>query len=160
MSEETQDFNEIIKKIAKESHGVGSLAELKIFLTKTFKKTQNAKETTRLEEVSWMLNSILAAPTVEISDQMLRPKGSRSLLIGDYELYIPLEGLIDLSAERTRIEEESERLRAFQKSVEHKLSNSKFVDNAPEEVVQKERQKLADAERSLEKLQAMLAELS
>lgn len=123
-------------------------------------KTQNAKETTRLEEVSWMLNSILAAPTVEISDQMLRPKGSRSLLIGDYELYIPLEGLIDLSAERTRIEEESERLRAFQKSVEHKLSNSKFVDNAPEEVVQKERQKLADAQRSLEKLQAMLAELS
>lgn len=44
MSEETPDFNEIIEKIAKESHGVGSLAELKIFLTKTFKKTQNAKE--------------------------------------------------------------------------------------------------------------------
>lgn len=123
-------------------------------------KTQSPEETSRLNEVSWMLNAILAAPTVEISDQIVRPKGSRNLLIGDYELYIPLEGLIDLDAERDRIEEESDRLKNFQKSVEQKLSNSKFVDNAPVEVVQKERQKLADTVRSLEKLQAMLAELS
>lgn len=107
-----------------------------------------------------MLKAILANPTVEISDQMERPRGSRNLLIGAYEVYIPLEGLIDVDSERHRISGEIDRLLAFQKSVQGKLSNEGFVANAPEEVVQKERQKLADTSDSLEKLQAILAELS
>ncbi len=123
-------------------------------------KTSSEEDTKQLSSFSWMLNAILAAPTVEISERMDRPKGSRNLLIGSYEMYIPLEGLIDVQSERQRITDEIARLKSFQKNVEGKLSNAQFVDNAPEEVVQKERQKLADTSDSLEKLQAMLAELS
>jgi valyl-tRNA synthetase len=70
-----------------------------------------------------------------------------------------LEGLIDLDKERQRIEDEIERLQGFLQSVNKKLDNKQFIENAPEEVVQREYDKKSDTETNLKKLKGILKEL-
>lgn len=81
-----------------------------------------------------------------------KPEKYLSSLAGTDELYIPFAEAIDEEAERKKTEEEIAYLQGFLKSVEAKLSNEKFVANAKPELVEKERQKKADAEEKIRKL--------
>ena len=85
--------------------------------------------------------------------------GAHAVLSGGTELFVPLEGVIDLDRERGRLREEIERLQALSKGTRKKLDNENFVSRAPEEVVQKERDKLAKYEEQASKLQVKLAQL-
>jgi valyl-tRNA synthetase len=78
---------------------------------------------------------------------------------GTTEIFIPLEGLIDLDVERQRIEKEINRLEVSLKGIEKKLANEKFVNNAPAEVVEKERTKQKDWHENLRKLKEILESL-
>ena len=84
------------------------------------------------------------------------PAASVSFVLGGGEFFIPLEGHIDLAAERTRLEKELEYAQGFRDSVQKKLSNEKFAQNAKPEVLEKERQKLADAEAKIAALEQAL----
>jgi valyl-tRNA synthetase len=75
------------------------------------------------------------------------------------ELFVTLNLVIDVAAEREKIQKEMEYLQGFMKSVDAKLSNEKFVANAKPELVEKERQKRADAQTKLDALQKSLASL-
>ncbi len=75
------------------------------------------------------------------------------------EYYIPLEGTIDVEAEKQKIEEELKYIKGFLISVEKKLSNEKFVNGAPEKVIAIERQKQADANEKIKVLETRLASL-
>ena len=81
-----------------------------------------------------------------------KPEKCLSSLAGNDEIYIPYEEAIDEAAEAKRVAEEIGYLQGFLKSVEAKLGNEKFVSNAKPEVIEKERQKKADAEEKLRKL--------
>ncbi len=85
--------------------------------------------------------------------------GAHAVLRGGAELFVPLEGVIDLDRERARLREEIERLQALADGTGKGLDNDDFVSRAPEEVVQKERDKLARYEEQASKLQEKLAEL-
>ncbi|WP_324679515.1 valine--tRNA ligase [Hymenobacter sp. GOD-10R] len=85
--------------------------------------------------------------------------GAVSFVQGASEFFIPLEGHIDLAAERARIEKEIEYNRGFLESVLKKLSNEKFVQNAKPDVIERERQKQADAEAKIAALEQSLASL-
>ncbi|WP_421862090.1 valine--tRNA ligase [Motiliproteus sp.] len=74
-------------------------------------------------------------------------------LVGEMEVLVPMAGLIDKDAELARLQKELDKLGKLIKQVEGKLGNSKFVDNAPEAVVAKERGKLEDAKGASAKLQ-------
>jgi valyl-tRNA synthetase len=87
------------------------------------------------------------------------PDNTVATLIGKDRLYVQLEQTIDVEAEKARIREEIEYLKGFLDSVERKLSNERFVNNAPEAVVEKERQKKADSEAKIKSLEASLASL-
>jgi valyl-tRNA synthetase len=65
-------------------------------------------------------------------------------VVGNLRVLIPLAGLIDLDAERTRLTKEIARIQAEIKKCEGKLGNASFVDHAPAEVVEQERNRLAD----------------
>ncbi len=82
-----------------------------------------------------------------------------SFVLGSSEFFIPLEGQIDLGAERARLEKELDYARGFRDSVLKKLSNEKFVANAKPDVLERERQKLADAEAKITALEQALAGL-
>lgn len=75
------------------------------------------------------------------------------------EIYAFLNLQIDAEAEKEKITKEIEYLLGFMKSVEAKLSNEKFVANAKPELVEKERQKKADAEAKIEVLKGSLSSL-
>jgi valyl-tRNA synthetase len=75
------------------------------------------------------------------------------------EYFIPIEGSVDLEAEKEKLNAELKYLVGFLNSVEKKLSNEKFVANAPEKVVAIENQKKADAEAKIETVKASLAAL-
>jgi valyl-tRNA synthetase len=72
---------------------------------------------------------------------------------------LPLEGIIDFAAEKTRLAKEIEKLHAEAKKIEAKLGNADFVARAPEEVVDENRERLAEAQSRAEKLAAALQRL-
>ena len=80
-------------------------------------------------------------------------------MVGTTEFNVPLDGMIDVDAEIAKIEAEIQRYEGFLRGVNAKLSNEKFVANAPAKVVETERKKLADATTKIENLQARLAVL-
>ncbi len=88
------------------------------------------------------------------------PKHSASAVVDGEDFFVPLEGLIDLDVERARIEREIERVSGLLKAVSAKLRNPSFTNRAPQEVVQKEREKQASFEQNLEKLTNNLNRLS
>jgi valyl-tRNA synthetase len=69
------------------------------------------------------------------------PEGAVQLLVRGEVVALPLKGVVDLSAERTRLEKEVAKADADIKRVDAKLSNEKFVANAPEEIVEEEKEK-------------------
>ena len=80
-------------------------------------------------------------------------------LVGDMRVLIPMAGLIDKEAEIKRLEKEIGRFDGEIQRLEKKLSNRGFVDKAPEAVVQKERDKLVDAEKAMANLQAQITRI-
>ena len=80
-------------------------------------------------------------------------------LCGEMRLLIPLAGLVDIGEELARLNKQLERERKGLQQVTGKLSNERFVANAPAEVVEKERQRKVDHERSVEELEAQVARL-
>ena len=82
-----------------------------------------------------------------------------SFLVGTVEMFVPLAGKTDVQEEIAKAEAEIERLEKFLKGVNAKLSNEKFMQNAPEAVVQNERKKLSDATAKIEGLRKTLEAL-
>jgi valyl-tRNA synthetase len=86
-------------------------------------------------------------------------QGVQFVVKGD-ECLIPMEGLIDVEAEREALTKELNYTIGFRDSVKAKLSNEKFVANAKADVVERERQKLADAEAKINALEQSLVSLA
>ena len=86
-------------------------------------------------------------------------EGALSFRVKSNEYFIPLAGAIDVAAEITKIQEELKYTKGFLQSVSKKLSNERFVNNAPEKVVAIEKQKMADAEAKIEALEKRMASL-
>ena len=82
-----------------------------------------------------------------------------SFVVKSTEFYIPLGEVVDIAAEIAKLEEELGYTRGFLESVEKKLSNERFVSGAPAAVVDKERQKKADAENKIKVIEEQIAVL-
>lgn len=82
-----------------------------------------------------------------------RPDQSAARVIdGATEVYVPVGDLIDLAGEKKRLQSELDKVEQFIRQTEAKLSNEKFTSRAPDEVVQKERDKLADLQAQRERI--------
>ncbi|MFL5732462.1 MAG: valine--tRNA ligase [Chloroflexia bacterium] len=85
-----------------------------------------------------------------------RPDKATTLVIGDVEVVLPLAGLVDLDAERKRLEAEATAAEADAERITKLLANEQFVSKAKPEVVQRERDKLTSAQERLVKLKERL----
>ena len=85
-------------------------------------------------------------------------KGMSLVIKGD-EFGIDLGENLDVEAERENLQKELEYTQGFKKSVEAKLANERFVANAKPELVQREKDKLADAEAKIKAIEESLARL-
>ncbi|MCC5917906.1 MAG: valine--tRNA ligase [Cryomorphaceae bacterium] len=88
------------------------------------------------------------------------PEGAVSFLAAGSTFYLDLGDKIDITAEIEKIKTELKYLQGFLKSVTKKLSNERFVANAPEAVVANEQKKMADAEAKIAQLESRLEGLS
>src|SRR5210317_1264549 len=84
------------------------------------------------------------------------PGACASFRVSKTEFFIPLSEGVDLEAEREKIQKEIDYLKGFLASVDKKLSNERFVSNAPEKVIELERKKAADAREKIEGLEKSL----
>jgi valyl-tRNA synthetase len=115
-------------------------------------------------EKQWLyelLDSLLRkmANITDISYTTDNAEGTSFLVKAD-EFFVNLAGELDVEAEIENLQKELEYTLGFKKSVEAKLSNERFVQNAKADVVDKERQKLADAEAKIATIQEALARMS
>ena len=102
------------------------------------------KKLGNLEEVAYVTEAVEGALTFRVKSN---------------EYFIPMSGAIDVEAEIKKLTEELNYTEGFLKSVQKKLSNERFVNNAPEQVVASEKKKEADALAKIETLKASLASL-
>ncbi len=86
-------------------------------------------------------------------ERPVQPKQSASAVVNGQQLYVPLEGLIDLAAERARLQKEIDRINKLIEGTKRKLENESFVAKAPKEVVETERTKLKGFGDTVEKLE-------
>ena len=105
---------------------------------------------TRDEALAVIIRKMAALSEIVYVEQ--KGDGTSSFLIGTREFAIPLGDLIDVEAEIQKAEAELKHLEGFLAGIRKKLSNERFVNNAPEQVVALERKKEAD---SLEKIAAL-----
>ena len=87
-------------------------------------------------------------------------EGAISFMVGTAECFVPMSQNIDKDAELKKLQEELAYTEGFLNSVMKKLSNEKFVNGAPEKVVNIERQKKADAESKIAAIKAQIAMLN
>jgi valyl-tRNA synthetase len=87
------------------------------------------------------------------------PPASATALLGDMRLLVPMKGVIDVDAERARLQKQQQKLQAELARMLGKLGNEKFVNNAPADVVAKERQRAAEVEKAIAQLAEQVAKL-
>ena len=107
----------------------------------------------RLEENRQFLSKLASLESITWLDDPADAPMCATALAGDLEILVPMAGLIDVDAELARLDREIDKIGIETKKLTGKLSNPKFADNAPAEVVAKERQRLEDFEGSLSQLQ-------
>ncbi len=88
------------------------------------------------------------------------PRGTPTALTPLGELFLPLEGLVDIESEKSRIAKELDKISKEISRSEAKLGNASFVQRAPAEVVQQEQDRLRDWKEKRQRLTAMLTSLS
>lgn len=112
----------------------------------------------RYQTLEGIIQKLANTETIEyVSDKV---DGAISFVVKADEFFINLAGEIDVEAELANAKKELEYNLGFKKSTEAKLANERFVANAKPELVERERQKLADAESKIKALEEMIASLS
>lgn len=102
------------------------------------------------------IGKLIRSEAMEFGLNITKPAFAASAMVEKMELFIPLEGIIDLEKEMERLEKEISTTKGLLKSVEGKLANQSFIERAPVEVVNKEKDKLEHYSQSLKKLEAHL----
>lgn len=93
------------------------------------------------EALSEYVTKLVKISDIQISGDGEKPHPASTVVVHGTEFFIPLEGLIDVDAEKQRLGKEIHRLQGLLKSVTGKLSNPNFLARAPQEVVSKEQDK-------------------
>ncbi len=123
-------------------------------ITLCIRKNNNEPPDTTFDEVVSKLCNITE---IIYADQ--KPEGSVPFVVRTTEFYIPVTLAIDPEEELARLKGEMEYTRGFLEKVNQKLSNQRFVQNAPASVVESERKKQEDAEARLKVLEAQITGL-
>ena len=93
---------------------------------------------------------------ITIGDGVYKPEGSASAVGSGFEIYIPLKGLIDIDMEKARLKKEIQKLEAEIEKSSQKLKNKNFIERAPAEVINKEKEKYNSNSGKLERVKEIL----
>ncbi|MFW2479312.1 MAG: class I tRNA ligase family protein, partial [Lentimonas sp.] len=116
-------------------------------------KNTNASDRERMERNAPFLKKLAKTASLEALDSDDETPPALSALCGHMEILVPMAGVIDIEAELARLSKEHEKQKIEVQRLESKLENPKFIDRAPTDVVDKEREKLSAASDALGKLE-------
>ncbi|MCX2981919.1 valine--tRNA ligase [Halieaceae bacterium IMCC14734] len=114
----------------------------------------------RLDDNAQYLKKLAKLSEIRFLDANESAPAASAALVGKLEILVPLAGVIDKDAELARLTKEMQKLDKDLERLRGKLSNSAFIDKAPEAVVDKERAKLDSQEQALAKLKQQHEELA
>lgn len=127
---------------------------------KVFLSSDNQADKQRLDEARVFLQKLAKLESIDWLEPGATAPTAATQLHGQLEILVPMAGLIDVAAEQARLDKEIGKLEGGIKAVGGKLGNAKFVDNAPDAVVAKEREKLAEMESAVVALRTKREELA
>jgi len=125
-----------------------------------FVKSYSSKDQSYIDNNKAMLFALAKLDTVDLLSQDEEEPESAIALVGEMKILIPLAGLIDKGAERDRLNKEIEKLSKLRSQFATKLNNEKFINGAPEAVVNNEKDKLESTENALKDLNQQLVKIS
>ncbi len=111
------------------------------------------------ESLAEYVKNLVKVADIRIAQDGERPHPASTIIVHGTEFFIPLEGLIDVDAEKQRLEKEINRLKGLLKSISAKLTNQNFLERAPRNVVAKEKEKETFIREQLIKLETNLQAL-
>ena len=117
-----------------------------------------SKDTARLRAAVPLI-SALARAAVTVDPEAARPPQSAHAVAGGADVFVHLQGVVDVAAERARLQKEIDKARKETSFLEGKLRRPDFVERAPAAVVARDRERLAEQGQILDKLTASLAAL-
>jgi len=106
-----------------------------------------------------LLHRVGRVESVTVLGDGEEPPAAATALLGDMRLLVPMKGLIDVDAERARLTKQQDKIKVDLQRSSGKLSNEKFVNNAPPEVVTQERERIAEFEKAIAQLNEQLQKL-
>lgn len=115
---------------------------------------QDEKERKNLIKYSDTLSTLAALQSVSIHTAFVRPKSAATAVVDKVEIFLSLEGVMDLQEEKRRLQKEIEKVLKDMNFISNKLSNEKFISRAPTDIVEKER----DKEKKLKEKEIKLRE--
>jgi valyl-tRNA synthetase len=105
-----------------------------------------------VEKLADQIRPLARIESLTLSRDGSRPHVAASSIVGGAEVFLPLEGLVDLDEERARLSREADKLLTDLESTRKKLRNQDFLTKARPDVVERERQRLEQLEGTLDKL--------
>ncbi|HEX9020027.1 MAG TPA: class I tRNA ligase family protein, partial [Nitrospirota bacterium] len=123
---------------------------------KAIVKAENEKVGERLEMAAGYVRTLARLSGLRIGAAEEKPKAAATGVIKGAEVYVPLEGVIDLTQERDRLQKEIAKISKDIEVFSKKLANKNFVDKAPKEVVEKDTTKLEEFKVKRDKLEQSL----
>jgi valyl-tRNA synthetase len=114
----------------------------------------------RAERYVNLLKGVGRVESVALLGDGDEPPASATALLGDMRLLVPMKGIIDVDAERARLEKQQEKLAADLARTRGKLDNENFVNNAPADVVTKARRRATEFEKAIAQLDEQLGKLA
>lgn len=122
-------------------------------------KDANAGTQASLKSYDDVLKRMARLETIELFSGQSVPAGSIQTVVNEATLIMPIADIIDLDKERARLRKEIEKLSSDIEKIEQKLSDKKFVDNAPAEIIEEQHKRKETAETTRTKLSAALKQL-
>jgi len=122
-------------------------------------KTSNKKQTKVVDECKDYIIFLSRLENLDVGTDVEIPKQAATQVVDDLEVHIPYAGLIDVAAERARVEKEIKKSEGELEGIRRKLSNESFISRAPKDIVDREKERLAAGEDKLCKLNDALMKL-
>ena len=114
----------------------------------------------RLPALEPFITMLAGVGKLECGPDVAKPPQAASHVTPDFEAYVSLDGLIDVAAEIKRLEKQLAEKHKHLQGTQAKLDNANFVDRAPAEVVQQQRDQVIDLEKQIATITTNLQELA
>ena len=153
-----QDINMIINTI-------GAVRNIKASLNISPSKNINmhirgqASNTDSIQNNMELMNRMIKLENLKVGKNLEKPEQSATAVVGNVEIFIPLKELIDIDKEISRLEKQASDMNGRLSAVSKKLENKNFIDRAPKDIIEHEKNKQADYQQKLDKLKDNLHSL-